>query len=293
MSMIGTFLVRSGILTSVHAFAVDPARGAFILALLAIYIGGALALFALRAGTVREGERFSPLSREGALVVNNVSLSAILGIVLLGTLYPLVTEAFGVRVSVGPPYFNPVSAIFVAADAGGAGGRAAAALAARSAWRGSRAPALAVAAVGAGRAARSLWLACRDRLAAVARPGAGRGVAVASFAAVARALAAAHCRCSYGAWCIAHLRHRRRAVGMAVDSAFTVETLIAAHVGQTIEVGPWNVRLDGVEPVAGPNWTALEARLGASYGGGAAHDADAAGAHCSGRRRRRPANPRC
>ena len=112
MSMIGTFLVRSGILTSVHAFAVDPERGTFILALLALYIGGALLLFAVRAGTVAEGERFSIVSREGALVVNNVALSAILAIVLLGTLYPLLTEAFGVRVSVGPPYFNPVSAIF-------------------------------------------------------------------------------------------------------------------------------------------------------------------------------------
>src|SRR5690606_1222513 len=106
------FLVRSGILTSVHAFAVDPQRGTFILALLAIYIGGALVLFALRAGTVAEGERFALLSREGALVINNVALSALLGIVLLGTLYPLLTEAFGVKVSVGPPYFNPVGAVF-------------------------------------------------------------------------------------------------------------------------------------------------------------------------------------
>ncbi len=112
MSMIGTFLVRSGILTSVHAFAVDPERGTFILVLLAIYIGGALTLFAIRAGTVAEGERFSVTSREGALVVNNVALSAILGIVLLGTLYPLLTEAFEIKVSVGPPYFNPVGAIF-------------------------------------------------------------------------------------------------------------------------------------------------------------------------------------
>ncbi|MEO6387033.1 MAG: cytochrome c biogenesis protein CcsA, partial [Croceibacterium sp.] len=113
MSMIGTFLVRSGILTSVHAFAVDPTRGTFILVLLTIYIGGAMILFAARAGTVAEGERFSVMSREGALVVNNVALSAILGIVLLGTLYPLLTEAFGVRVSVGPPYFNPMSAVFL------------------------------------------------------------------------------------------------------------------------------------------------------------------------------------
>ncbi|HBM06048.1 MAG TPA: heme lyase NrfEFG subunit NrfE, partial [Erythrobacter sp.] len=112
MSMVGTFLVRSGILTSVHAFAVDPERGTFILVLLGIFIGGALLLFALRANTISEGERFALASREGALVFNNVMLSAILAIVLLGTLYPLLTEAFDVRVSVGPPYFNPVGAIF-------------------------------------------------------------------------------------------------------------------------------------------------------------------------------------
>src|SRR6195952_4259072 len=112
MSMVGTFLVRSGILTSVHAFAVDPRRGSFILVLLAINIGSALVLFALRAGTVTEGERFAVTSRESALVFNNVMLSSILGIVLIGTLYPLVTEAFGQKVSVGPPYFNPMAALF-------------------------------------------------------------------------------------------------------------------------------------------------------------------------------------
>ncbi|RZM05715.1 MAG: heme lyase CcmF/NrfE family subunit, partial [Sphingomonas sp.] len=88
MSMIGTFLVRSGILTSVHAFAVDPTRGSFILALLAIYIGGALLLFALRVGTVRAGTTFDFVSREGALVANNLLLTVILGVVLIGTLYP-------------------------------------------------------------------------------------------------------------------------------------------------------------------------------------------------------------
>ena len=107
MSMVGTFLVRSGILTSVHAFAVDPGRGTFILALLALYIGGALALFAWRISSVREGAPFDPLSREGALVANNLLLTVILGIVLIGTLYPLVAEALtGEKLSVGPPYFN-------------------------------------------------------------------------------------------------------------------------------------------------------------------------------------------
>src|SRR3546814_10893525 len=86
---------------------VDPERGSFILALLIIYIGGALALFALRVGAVREGQQFAAVSREGALVVNNLLLSAILGIVLVGTLYPLGVEAVtGEKLSVGPPYFN-------------------------------------------------------------------------------------------------------------------------------------------------------------------------------------------
>ena len=106
MSMLGTFLVRSGILTSVHAFAVDPERGSFILALMLLYIGGALTLFALKIGQVREGKLFRLISRESAIVGNNILLSVILAIVLLGTLWPLAAEAMGDRISVGPPYFN-------------------------------------------------------------------------------------------------------------------------------------------------------------------------------------------
>ena len=108
-SMLGAFLVRSGVLTSVHAFAVDPERGSFILVLLAIYIGGALALFGWRIGSVREGAPFELVSRETLLVVNNLLLSVILGIVLIGTLYPLMTEAFGHKVSVGAPYFDRIA----------------------------------------------------------------------------------------------------------------------------------------------------------------------------------------
>ena len=83
MSMLGTFLVRSGVLTSVHAFAVDPERGALLLILLGLYIGGSLTIFALRASSIAEGTRFTATSREGALVFNNVMLCAILAIVLL------------------------------------------------------------------------------------------------------------------------------------------------------------------------------------------------------------------
>jgi cytochrome c-type biogenesis protein CcmF len=266
MSMVGTFLVRSGILTSVHAFAVDPERGSFILALLAIYVGGALALFAIRAGTVSEGERFALTSREAALVFNNVMLTSILGIVLLGTLYPLLTEAFGEKVSVGPPYFNPVGAIFAV-------------------------PMLIVLAVGPllrwrrdsfGRVRTSLIVP------AVLVIGTGIALAVASGIAIlpllgialAAGLAVASLlplrgrdlrRTPLPIWgmVLAHFGVAVALFGMGSESAFSTERLIAAREGDVVAVGPWRIRLARVDPVAGPNWTALEARMEASYGGGA------------------------
>jgi cytochrome c-type biogenesis protein CcmF len=107
LSLMGTFLVRSGILSSVHSFAVDPERGVFILAIMVVFTGGALALFAMRAGTLKHGGLFSPISREGALVLNNVLLATATGTVLIGTLYPLALESItGAKISVGPPFFN-------------------------------------------------------------------------------------------------------------------------------------------------------------------------------------------
>lgn len=107
LSLLGTFLVRSGVLTSVHAFATDPARGVYILAILILAIGGSLALFAWRAPTLKGGGLFAPISREGALLVNNVLLTAAAGMVLVGTLYPLVLEGLNAgKISVGAPYFN-------------------------------------------------------------------------------------------------------------------------------------------------------------------------------------------
>jgi cytochrome c-type biogenesis protein CcmF len=107
LSLMGTFLVRSGILTSVHAFAVDPKRGVFVLAIMTLFTGGALALFALRARDLRQGGIFAPISREGALVLNNILLTTACATVLVGTLYPLVLESLtGDKISVGPPYFD-------------------------------------------------------------------------------------------------------------------------------------------------------------------------------------------
>jgi cytochrome c-type biogenesis protein CcmF len=107
LSLIGTFLVRSGVLTSVHAFATDPRRGIFILAILVLFIGGALALYAWRAPLLKQGGLFAPISREGALVFNNLFLVTACATVLTGTLYPLALEALtGDKISVGPPFFN-------------------------------------------------------------------------------------------------------------------------------------------------------------------------------------------
>jgi cytochrome c-type biogenesis protein CcmF len=270
MSMVGTFLVRSGILTSVHAFAVDPQRGAFILALLAIDIGGALALFTLRAGTVTEGKRFALVSREGALVFNNVMLSGILGIVLIGTLYPLVTEAYGVKVSVGAPYFNPASAMFAFPMF------AVMAVGPLLRWRQDR--------LSGDRATRVSWpvLACAVLALAVlvvvewSAPGIGLlpalGLAIAAglFPASFLALVGRNLRRTpMPVWgmVLAHAGIAVALFGMSSESAFSVERLAALAVGETRDVGPWHVQLAQIMPVAGPNWTALEASVATRYAG--------------------------
>src|SRR5215218_8625677 len=107
LSLLGTFLVRSGVLTSVHAFAVDPARGIFILVILCIFIGGSLSLYAFRASALKQGGLFAPISREGALVLNNLFLTTACATVFIGTLYPLALEVItGDKISVGAPFFN-------------------------------------------------------------------------------------------------------------------------------------------------------------------------------------------
>jgi cytochrome c-type biogenesis protein CcmF len=264
MSMIGTFLVRSGILTSVHAFAVDPRRGSFILVLLAIYIGGALALFGLRAKVIREGAPFDIVSREGALVINNLLLSVILALVLFGTLYPLAAEAMGSKISVGPPYFNPtagsVALALVLVMAAGPLLR----------WRRDELRALWTrlaipAAVGAVSIAVVLLLLPPAGL----LPRLGLIVAIAVGVASLAPLAGRDLRRTpLHIWgmVLAHFGIAVALAGMASESAFSRETLIAARPGETVSVGPWSVRFVGVEPVAGPNWTAIRAQLEARSG---------------------------
>ncbi|KZX53777.1 c-type cytochrome biogenesis protein CcmF [Erythrobacter sp. HI00D59] len=265
MSMVGTFLVRSGILTSVHAFAVDPERGTFILVLLSIFIGGALLLFALRANTISEGERFALASREGALVFNNVMLSAILAIVLLGTLYPLLTEAFDVRVSVGPPYFNPVGAIFTIPML------VVMAVGPLLRWRQDRIDRIGkeIALFAALVLAALILISLLADIALLPLLGLalGVGLAVASLMPLrGRKLA----RTPLATWGMvtAHFGIAVALIGMASESAFTSERLAAVEEGGSTSVGPWTVVLQGVEPVAGPNWTAIQGRVSASYDGG-------------------------
>ncbi|MDZ4308157.1 heme lyase CcmF/NrfE family subunit [Allopontixanthobacter sp.] len=271
MSMVGTFLVRSGILTSVHAFAVDPERGTFILGLLVLYIGGALLLFALRAGTVSEGERFSATSREGALVFNNVMLSAILGIVLVGTLYPLLTEAFDVRVSVGPPYFNPVGAIFVVPML------IVMAVGPLLRWRKDSLTRIRVplAIIGAVALAALILVSLLTEIAILPLLGLvlALGLAVGSFMPI-RGRKLRLLPISTWGMMIAHFGIAVALFGMASESAFSEETLAAVDVGGSTEVGPWTVVLAEVRPTAGPNWTALEGRLLVSYKGGTATEVD-------------------
>lgn len=267
MSMLGTFLVRSGILVSVHAFAVDPTRGTFILALLGIYIGGALALFGARVGTITQGSTFQLVSREGALVLNNLLLSVILGVVFIGTLYPLAAQAAGVQLSIGAPFFNkalvPVALTLVVATAAGPLLR----------WRRDNLNALAkrvlVPTAAAGVAFALIFALSRGaHFVPVLGIAFAVGLGVASVVPVVRRNLR---RTPLHVWgmVLAHLGVAVSIAGMAADSAFKTERLAAIQVGQNVTVGPFRVTLADVRPTIGPNWSALEARLQVRRGDGA------------------------
>jgi len=266
MSMVGTFLVRSGILTSVHAFAVDPTRGSFILVLLTLYIGGALTLLALRIADVKEGAPFNIVSREGGLVINNLLLSVILGVVFVGTLYPLIAEAVsGEKLSVGPPYFNSVASPVALALA------ALMLIGPQLRWRRDSAPILPRLAPGLLIAvvilvgSIILWPA----IGILPRLGLVLGVGLLP-ASVMPLFGRSLPRTPLAVWgmVLAHLGVAVAILGMASDSAFTREKLAASRPGDTVSVGPWLVEFKQVMPAAGPNWTALEAELRASRGSG-------------------------
>ena len=272
-SMLGAFLVRSGVLTSVHAFAVDPKRGLMLLAILGVTAGAAFVLFAWRAPQLKGGGLFAPVSREGALVLNNLFLTAAAATVLLGTLYPLILEAAaGATISVGPPYFNATFAplmtvAFLILPAGPL-----------LAWKrgdlGGALQRLAVAAALAILAGLLAWALFEPRKAlAAAGVGLGAWLIVGSLAELGervrlfRVPGAETLRRArglpLGAWgmALAHLGLGVFILGAVVETGFKAESARALSLGQSVAAGPWTVTLDEVKVVEGPNYLAEQGRL--------------------------------
>jgi len=266
MSMVGTFLVRSGILTSVHAFAIDPQRGTFLLALLAIYVGAAFALFAWRGATLKEGAPFELVSRESGLVVNNLLLTVVLGVVFVGTLYPLFVEAVsGEKLSVGAPYFNAVAgplALILAALVG---------IGPLLAWRREGRSVLKLLQIPALLGAAALVMTIIVAPVMHILPRLGFMVAIYLLGASILPLVRRNpLRAPLATWgmVVAHFGIAVALIGMAANAAFTSERLAVAQPGEILTVGPWQVQLRDVTPTAGKNWTAVEAELDASRGSG-------------------------
>jgi len=277
LSLLGTFLVRSGVLTSVHAFANDPDRGVFILAILVFFIGGSLFLFALRAPTLKPGGIFAPVSRESALVLNNLLLATACATVFVGTLYPLALEAAtGAKISVGPPFYNltfvplfmpilfvmPLGQLLAwkRGDLYGAAQRLTFA-----------AGAGAVAALAMVAAQGGPWL-------AVVVAGVAVYVMVGSFVDIAGRIVGAGFspgamwarmrglpRSAWGT-ALAHAGVGVTVFGLAA-TGWGVERISAFKPGETVEIGPYTVTLDRVEPRRGPNFIETVAFMTLREGG--------------------------
>ncbi|HYC75276.1 heme lyase CcmF/NrfE family subunit [Brevundimonas sp.] len=281
-SMLGAFLVRSGVLTSVHAFAVDPERGMMLLAILGLTGGLAFGLFAWRAPQLKGGGIFAPVSREGALVLNNLFLTAACATVLLGTLYPLILEAAnGSTISVGPPYFAltfvPLMAVALLILPAGP----------LLAWkRGDLPGVLQRLAVAAGLAlllALAGWLMFEPRKAlSAAGIGLSAWLIVGALAETAERvrlfrspLAESLRRAKglpLGAWgtTLAHAGLGVFVLGAVVETGYRAEAARPVAIGEVVEAGPWAVRLDDVRVVEGPNYLAERGLLTVTLRSGAA-----------------------
>ena len=271
LSLLGTFIVRSGVLSSVHAFASDPARGVFILGFLALVVGSSLTLFAWRAPRVGLGGTFAPISRESMLLANNVLLVVAAAAVLLGTLYPLVIDALGLgKLSVGPPYF---SAVFVPLIAPalflmGVGPLAR--------WREASAADL---------TRRLRWAIGVSLASAVVAPlvlghwtpMTGLGLLLAVWVASTAVLnlvtrlrehPAPRWRTrmaaqpgSYYGMLLAHFGVSVFIVGVTVVSGFQSENDVRMEPGETASVGGYRFQLEAINPITGPNYTAARATV--------------------------------
>jgi cytochrome c-type biogenesis protein CcmF len=278
-SMLGAFLVRSGVLTSVHAFAVDPKRGVLLLIILGVTAGSGFALFAWRAPRLAQGGLFAPVSRESALVLNNILLAAATATVLLGTLYPLIREAMtGEAISVGPPYFNLTFAPLMAAlaiilpagpllawkrgDLQGVGQRLwLAALAALACGLLTFALVNPKKALGAAGIAIGAWLIAGAAAELVERTRVFRVPARDSW----RRLTGL----PRGAWgmTLAHLGLGVFVLGACVELGWKAESAETLPVGGALDVGGYHLVLEGVGPVDGPNYDAERGMIRATRDG--------------------------
>lgn len=259
MSMIGTFLVRSGILVSVHAFAVDPWRGSFILGLLGLYIGGALALFALRIGKIHQGNHFILPSREAGLVLNNLFLGVILAIVLIGTLYPLLAEMMnGEKLSVGAPYFNmiitPLALLLCLLMPFGTLLRWK-----QDRWASLKWPLL----VGAGVfILTEVILVFKGLFSTSPLASISLGIAVMTgLLCLWPLLRQKTIRLNLWGMVLAHLGIAITLGGIASDTLFSQELLTALKPQQTARLGDWQLHFDRVMPDLGSDWTAIVADI--------------------------------
>jgi cytochrome c-type biogenesis protein CcmF len=275
LSLIGTFIVRSGVLTSVHAFATDPERGFFILVLLAIAIGGSLTLFALRAPALKAGGLFAPISREGGMVINNLLLAAACATVFLGTLYPLFLELLTDgrdKVSVGPPFFNAtfvplmVPLIFLMAvgpllpwkrgDLAGAlarlklAGLAAVVAAGLAFYLQSGGPVLAVGAIGL-----AAWLFAGALVEWTDRVKLFRAPFAESWRRARSLPRAAH------GMTLAHAGMAIVMAGMIGSSVWKSEVVTNLKPGESVEIAGYTLLFGGVGKLQGPNYAAERARF--------------------------------
>ncbi len=279
LSLMGTFLVRSGVLTSVHSFAVDPARGVFILAIMVLFTGGALALFASRAGLLRQGGLFAPVSREGALVLNNLLITTACAAVFVGTLYPLALEAVtGAKISVGPPFFNATFGplmipLLIAMPYGpflswkrgdilGASQRlwvaaffTLLAIIAAYAVSGSG-PWLAPLGIGLG-----MWVI----MGAISEVGFRAKAFRAPLDEVLRRLRNLP-RSAYGA-AVAHIGIGVMVLGIVATTAWQSEKIVALSPGQTASIAGYELKFAGVVPAQGPNYSEQVGQFVVSRGG--------------------------
>jgi cytochrome c-type biogenesis protein CcmF len=271
LSLLGTFLVRSGVLTSVHAFASDPERGMFILAFLGCVVGGSLVLYSLRAAKVAGGQPFEPASRESALLLNNVVLVSAAGMVLLGTLYPLLAEVLGMgKVSVGPPYFGvmfllmmaPIALIlpFGPLMAWGAADLKSAFMRLRPALIG----ALVAAAAAFALVDNASWKAVLGVAAALWACG---GIAVFSILRWRQRPAGQRYTREMLGMMLAHFGIGMFFAGVMITEGMSVEKDIRLSPGQSIAISGYEFKFEKVDRVEGPNYIADEGSISVSRNG--------------------------